>query len=175
MSREMNVDEILSWIRSRVGTDNLSDTCKRDGCRVFLEDVPHPRVVVDADRAFPAHNIKGKRCDYILFFIGATEDTLVMVPMELKSGKVHASAASEQLQGGAEFADRFTPDHSSVKPTCHPILFHGKPIHEKERKELNRAKVRFRSQQLTIKTARCSQRRNLAHVLKLSTTSTMRS
>ena len=172
----MNVDEILSGIRSRVGTDNLSDTCSRDGCQVSMKKVPSHRIVVDADRAFPAHNIKGKRCDYILFFIGAAKDTLVMVPIELKSGTVDASVASEQLQRGAEFADLITRDHSGVKPTCHPILFHGKPIHEKERKELNRAKVRFRSQQLTIKTARCSQRRNLAHVLNLksSTTSAMR-
>ena len=161
----MNVDEILSGIRSRVGTDNLSNTCSRDGCRVSMTDVPTPRIVVDADRAFPAHNREGKRCDYILFFIGAAKNTLVMVPMELKSGKVKASEASDQLRQGAEFADRFTPDHSGVKPTCHPILFHGKPIHEKERKALNRTKVTFRSQQLTIKTARCGRPRNLSRVL----------
>lgn len=168
----MNVDEILSGIRSRVGTDNLTKTCSRDGCRVSMEDVPTSRVLVNADRAFSAHNTEGKRCDYVLFFIGASKDTLVMVPMELKRGKIDASAASEQLQRGTEFADRFTPDHSGVNPTCHPILFHGKPIHEKERKDLNRAKVKFRNQQLTIKTARCNQPRNLSRVLNLKSSTT---
>lgn len=170
----MNADDILSGIRSRVGTDNLSDTCSRDGCQVSMTDVPASRIVVDADRAFPAHHVEGKRCDYVLFFIGTAADTLVIVPMELKSGGINASAASEQLQQGTKFADRFTPDHSGVKPTCHPILFHGKRIDEKDRKALNRAKVTFRSQKLTIKTARCGQPKNLSRVLKSSTTSMKR-
>lgn len=93
----MNVDTILSGIRLQVGTVNLSKTCSRDGCLVSMKDVPTSRVLVDADCAFSAHNIEGRRCDYVLFFIGAAEDTLVMVPMELKSGNVDASAASEQL------------------------------------------------------------------------------
>ena len=170
----MNADDVLSGIRSRVGRDNLSDTCSRDGCQVSMTDVPAHRIVVDADRAFPAHHVEGKRCDYVLFFIGTAADTLVIVPMELKSGTVDASEASEQLQGGATFADLMTRDHSGVNPTCHPILFHGKPIHEKERKALNRAKVTFRSQQLTIKTARCGQPKNLSRVLKSSTASMKR-
>ena len=161
----MNVDDILSGIRSRVGRENLSNTCRKDGCRVSMEDVPTPRIVVDADRAFPAHNVEGKRCDYVLFFIGTAADTLVIVPMELKGGTVDASVTSEQLQGGAKFADRMTRGHSGVKPTCHPILFHGNRIHKMERKALNRTKVTFRNQQLTIKTARCNQPKNLSRVL----------
>ena len=161
----MNVDEILSGIRSRVGTHNLSNTCSRDGCRVSMKDVPTSRVLVNADRAFSAHNTEGRRCDYILFFIGAAADTLVIVPMELTSGTVNVSVKSKQLQRGAEFADRFTPDHSGVNPTCHPILFHGKRIHERDRKALNRAKVTFRNQKLTIKTARCGRPKNLSSIL----------
>ena len=88
-----------------------------------------------------------------------------MVPMELKSGGVNASTASEQLQRGAELAERFTRNRITVGVVCHPILFHGKRIHEKARKALNRAKVQFRGRQLTIKTARCGQPGNLANVL----------
>ena len=85
--------------------------------------------------------------------------------MELKSGEINASTASEQLQRGAELAERFTRNRIAVGSVCHPILFHGKRIHEKARKALNRAKVRFRGRQLTIKTARCGQPGNLASVL----------
>ena len=88
-----------------------------------------------------------------------------MVPMELKRGGVNVSTASEQLQRGVELAERFTRIKMDVRAVCHPVLFHGRPIHEKARKALNRAKVRFRGQQLTIKTARCGQPRNLANVL----------
>lgn len=161
----MTVDEILHWIRSRVGTEHLSDSCSGDGCRVFTTGVPTDRVIVDADRAFPAHNIEGKRCDYVLFFLSTAKDTLVVVPMELKSGRVDVSDASEQLQRGADFANRFAPAQSGVKPVCHPVLFHGKGLHNKERTDLNRTKVRFRGQRLTIKTARCGRQRNLASVL----------
>ncbi len=130
-----------------------------------MEDVPSPRVVVDADRAFPAHGMEGKRCDYVLFFVGGSKDTLFGVPMELKSGTVDASEVSEQLRRGAEFVRRFTTRGS--KSICHPVLFHGKGIHPKQRKTLNRAKVRFRGRELTITTARCNRPRNLSRVLEM--------
>ena len=152
-------------IRARVGTENLSESCSRDGCRVYMTDVPSPRIVVDVDRVSQTHEIAGRRCDYILFFARSAGDTLVMVPMELKSGGVDASTASEQLQRGVELAERFSRNRIDVRSVCHPVLFHGKRIHEKARKALNRAKVRFRGRQLTIKTARCGQPRNLANVL----------
>ena len=157
------MNEVLDRIRSQVGAENLSDSYIRDGCRVSMEDVPSRRVVADVDRAFPAHRMEGKRCDYVLFFISAAKDTLFAVPMELKSGGVDASEVSTQLQRGAEFAERFAP--SAFRSICHPVLFHGKSIHPKQRKTLNRAKVRFRGRQLTIKTARCNQPRNLARAL----------
>ena len=88
-----------------------------------------------------------------------------MVPMELKSGGVNASTVSEQLQRGVDLAERFTRNRIDVRSVCRPVLFHGKHIHEKARKALNRAKVRFRGRRLTIKTARCGQPGNLANVL----------
>ena len=103
------MNEVLDRIRSQVGAENLSDSYIRDGCRVSMEDVPSRRVVADVDRAFPAHRMEGKRCDYVLFFISAAKDTLFAVPMELKSGGVDASEVSTQLQRGAEFAERFAP------------------------------------------------------------------
>ena len=169
------MNEILSRIRAQVGTESLSGSCSRDGCRVYMTGVPSPRIVVDVDRASQVHEISGKRCDFILFFISATRDLLVMVPIELKSGGINASTASEQLQRGAELAEqlqqdaelaeRFTRNRIAVGSVCHPILFHGKSIHKKARQALNRAKVRFRGRQLTIKTARCGQPGNLANVL----------
>ena len=158
------MSEVLNAIRSQVGEESLSDSCKREGCRVSLEDVPSRRVVVDADKAFPAHEIEGNRCDYVLFFVNPATNTLLAVPIELKSGGVKsASEASEQLQGGAEFAERFASLAASY--ICHPVLFHGGSLHEKQRKTLNRTKIRFCGLQLTIKTARCNRPKNLASAL----------
>ena len=157
------MSKVLDIIRSQVGAENLSTSCKRGKCRVFLEGVPSQRVLVDADLANPAHKIEGQRCDFVLFFISKGKETLVTVPMELKGGNVDASEASEQLRQGAVFADRFTPKNSLV--SCRPVLFHGKGIHPKQRKTLNRAKVLFRGLKLTIKTERCNRPRNLARAL----------
>ena len=157
------MNEVLEKIRSRVGAENLSNSCRRDGCRVFMEDVPSHRVLVDADLAFPAHQMEGKRCDYVLFFTGTHKDTLFAVPMELKSGGVDASEVSAQLQRGADFAHRFAAQ--DFEAVCHPVLVHGGSIHPKQRRILNRAKVRFRGRRLTINTARCNRQRNLALAL----------
>ena len=51
----MHRHEVLDRIRSASGTNNVCDSCSRDGCRVYMTGVPSPRVVVDADRVFPEH------------------------------------------------------------------------------------------------------------------------
>ena len=130
---------------------------------MYMTDVPSPRIVVDADLAFPAHKIEGKKCDFILFFF-ENAGRFLTVPVELKGGNVDASEAQEQLQKGADFANRVMP--ADVNSICSPILIHEKSIHTKQRTTLNRAKVRFRGQQLTIKTARCNRPGNLALAFK---------
>ena len=151
----------LVCIRRTVGEEHLGQSCSRDGCRVFMTDIPSPRVVADADRAFPRHGISGRRCDFVLFFQTAG-NVLVIAPMELKSG-ADTSGVAEQLQAGAAFAERIIPE--TLFPLFRPILFHGRGLHAKQRKALNRAKVRFRGADLSIKTARCGQPRNLARAL----------
>ena len=157
------MNEILENIKENVGEENLSESCEENDCIASLEAVPLPRVVVDANKAFPAHKIGGKRCDCIVFFMNAAEDRLVTVPIELKGGSVDASEVFEQLQQGASFADRFVPrNHNSI---CSPILIHGQGIHKSQQKKLNRAKVRFRGTDCTIERGRCDRPRNLANAL----------
>ena len=127
-----------------------------------MQDVPAPRILVDADLAFPYHQMEGQRCDFVLFVVSG-KGSLFVVPMELKGGGVDASEVSAQLQRGVEFADRFAPQ--GFQAVCHPVLFHGGSIHPKQRKTLNRAKVRFRGRRLTISTARCNRPGNLALAL----------
>ena len=157
------MNEILECIKEKVGTGNLCDSCEENNCKASLEDVPLSRVVVDANRAFEAHQIAGNRCDCILFFIRSAEDSLFTVPIELKNGDVDASEVFAQLQQGASFADRFAP--SNCNSICRPILIHGPGIHKSQQKKLNRAKVRFRGTDCTIERGRCDRPRNLANAL----------
>ena len=146
------MSEVLNEIRTRVGEENLSTLRSRSGCGVNMTRAPSPRVVIDADRAFPAHGMMGKRCDYIIFFFDTTQNCLVAVLIELKGGDVKASEVSEQLQEGANFAERFTTESTEI--VCLPRLFH-KGIHKKEFQQLQRTSVRFRGEHKPIKTARC--------------------
>ena len=84
--------------------------------------------------------------------------------MELKGGNVDASEAHGQLQQGANFAMHVALQ--GIDSVCHPILFYGKRIHQKQLRTLNRLKVSFRGQRLTVKIARCNRPGNLALALK---------
>ena len=156
------MNEVLDGICAEVGAENLADSCNRDGCEVFLTDVPTDRIIVDADLAFPAHEWKGERCDFIVFLFDS-DANLRAVPVELKSGSVPIAKTIRQLRKGADFVDRFGP--KDPPPVCRPILIHGRRISFKERKRLNRLKIAFRGLELTIKTARCGHQGNLALAL----------
>ena len=157
------MNNVLNQIRVSMDKEHLTQSCREAGCRVSLTGVSSDRVIVDAESAFPAHGLKGKRCDYVLFVTNPQGD-LVAAPMELKSGNVNASGAADQLQGGATFAESVLPVTSAT--VCCPLLFHGRSIHPKERKALNRQKIEFFGQRVTIKTARCNRPRNLAEALR---------
>ena len=115
------MSEVLNEIGTRVGKGNLSTLRNRGSCGVNMTEAPSPRVVIDADLAFPAHGMIGKRCDYIIFFYDIVQNCLVTVPIELKGGDVKASDVSEQLQAGATFAERFTPEATENRMSPAPV------------------------------------------------------
>ena len=157
------MNSVLKQICISVDKKHLTESCRQAGCRVSLTGVSPDRAIVNTESAFPAHGLEGKRCDYVLFVVNP-QGNLVAAPMELKSGKVDASEAADQLQGGATFVECATPATSAT--VCCPILFHGRSIHSKERKALNRQKIEYCGQRVTIKTARCNRPRNLAEALR---------
>lgn len=161
----MPESNVLASIRVRVGLDNLARFCRSQGCRGSMEGVPHQRVLVHADKAFEAHRIEGKRCDYLLFFCKIDTDSLVAVPIELKGSSVDVSDVHQQLQRGANFINSLALQGSEA--LCRPVLIHQRSLHPKERKVLNRHKIRFQGQQLTIRITRCNRPRNLATALQL--------
>ena len=157
--------DLLDALRSRIGASHLITSCGGRGCRVDMAGVPAPYVIVDADKAFPAHGLDGPRCDRVLFLLGPAPRRLVSAPIELKSGGLNASHVADQLQDSIEFVNRVAPPSALL--ACRPILVHGHGLHPKQRKALGRIKIRFRSQRLTIATARCSRPGNLATALQM--------
>ena len=46
------MNKTLTGIGNKVGEENLSQSCSGDGCRVYMTDVPSPRVIVDMEGVF---------------------------------------------------------------------------------------------------------------------------
>ena len=134
---------------------------------MYMTDIPCCRVVVDVDRLLEARKSTGKRCDFILY-VQEDQNTLVVAPIELKSGSADTSEVAEQLQAGAELAETLAPEVPA--PVFRPILFHGRGLHPKQRRDLNRAKVRIQGLKLSIKTERCGRPRNLFRALSMHVT-----
>ena len=170
----MGLKELLAEIGKQVNQECLSKSCNGDGCRVYLTGVPSPRVIVNLECEFEQRKLSMKRCDYVLFYADATQNSLAVVLIELKSGTFKTSTVTNQLKGVADFVKTEVFEKLSevansalrkLKITCIPILFHGKGIDRFQLSELERAKVDFLNQNAGIKRSKCGQARNLALVL----------
>ena len=170
----MGLKELLTEIEKQVNNKCLSRSCSGDGCSVYLTDVPPDRVIIDLECEFEQRKLSTRRCDYVLFCGDASQNNLIVVFIELKSGTFKTSIVTDQLQGAANFVTRIfeklTGEAKSVlntlEITCVPALFHGKRIGRFELRELERAKIRFRSRNTAIKRSKCGQAKNLASVLR---------
>ena len=157
------MSDVLNEIRTRVGKENLTNSCSGRNCRVDMTAIPGNRVVVDVDLAFEAHAGTGKHCDRILFYENSPQNSLVVVLIEHKGGTFDsATNVAEQLQGGANFVKNFIP--TGIKTICIPVLFHGGGSHRVQRDKLKRLKVGL-TQKQPISLGKCGAPRNLANVL----------
>ena len=171
------MNNILKHIQDKIGAENCRLSCcnirpcSRDGCVVDLDGTTPDRVIADADSGDLDQFFPGKRCDFILFLKNPTAP--LIVPLELKSGRLKPEHVAEQLQAGADFAQRMLEEGmleeciipQSCHLACQPILLHRRNLPETLRKKLNQAKIHFRGARLTIQTARCGKRGNLANAL----------
>lgn len=170
----MGLIELLAEIGKQVHAECISKSCSGDGCRVYLTDTPSDRVIVNLECEFEQRKISTRRCDYVLFCGDASQNNLIVVFIELKSGTFKTSIVTNQLQGAANFVtkifEKLTEEAKSVlntlEITCIPALFHGKRIDRFELRELERAKIRFLRQNATIKRRKCGEPKNLALVLR---------
>ena len=61
-----------------------------------MANIPSERVVLDVDMVFPTGKPNTNQCDFVLFYIDTTQNSLVGVPMELKRGDVDETAFAQQ-------------------------------------------------------------------------------
>ena len=170
----MGLKELLAEIGKQINEECISKSCSGDGCRVYLTGTPSARVIVNLECEFEQRKIDTKRCDYVLFCGNASQSNLIVALIELKSGTFKTPAVADQLQKGADFVaemfgklpEKVNEALNTLEITCIPVLFHGKGIDRFQLRELERAKVRFRSQNTAIKRRKCGEAKNLALVLR---------
>ncbi len=118
-----------------------------------MEGAPANRVLVDldCDNLDIAWGDGDKYCDYL--FIGEEKVTAYVAPIELKGGSFRASEVIEQLQGGANAADKWLPPGDAFQFV--PVLVHGKGINREDLKKLRRAKIKLRKHEPAPFLIRC--------------------
>ena len=92
----LNLSKGLTHIRGQVSPNSLTNKCGGEGCKVYRADIPKERVVINVEKEFDARGESGKRCDRLLFY--GNKNTLVAVPIELKSGKANESDVREKVR-----------------------------------------------------------------------------
>jgi len=126
----------------------------KEGCRIRLEGTPRTRVAIDFDKPGSPLGQNETRCDY-LFVAESSGNPGWIVPLELKSGKVDVSRATDQLQAGAEFAERLFASNRDVE--FFPVIASGS-VPKAERRALQTSRVRFRQRNERIRRVTCGDR-----------------
>jgi hypothetical protein len=108
--------------------------------------------VIDADELERCGAGNDKVPDY---YVLVTDVGSRLAVVELKSGRLDASLAAEQLRGGAIEADRIL---AGIEVEFFPIVLCGKGVHAAETKVLRTQKIRFRGVPHPIIKKRCGSR-----------------
>lgn len=108
-----NVTSVFEQVKAKIRSRWIASTCEEGGCSIALENAPTPFVLTRMHRSIAvdieAIDLDGPRCDYVYIAGKYREKDVLIAPIELKSGGYKTREVSEQLQAGAEFAERVVP------------------------------------------------------------------
>ena len=121
--------------------------CSRDGCTLDITGI-HLQII-DVDEYARLTEIEGQIPDFFVFPI---EGPLTAVVVELKSGRLDASKAVEQLQAGADLVQALIEGKAA---NLLPVVLFGRGGQAAEFKILWRRRIRFRGHQYAVVGKRC--------------------
>lgn len=138
----------------------LRNSCSKDQCTLSLQSLTsYTKCIIDADKYRGLCHLESKLCDLLIF---VANSFLIAIACEMKSGRVNASTAVEQIQNGANECDKILESDSASRFI--PLLVYGKIQHPSELKVLQARKIRFRGSNYPIIRAKCGSR--LVDILK---------
>ena len=129
-----------------------------------MDGVPPERIVIHVENEFDFQKKTEKRCDRLLFFFN-TQQRLVAVPIELKSGTAGESDVVEKLENSLKFAEKIAAATSISQTEYCPVLFHGRDINWNNPRGLKQLKVRFRGKNLQVLRGKCGGKQHLTNIL----------
>ena len=155
------MSDVVQALRDQVPQECMARTYAKGSCSISMKGVPANHATVDMDCGALGLAEDAKRCD--LLFVGEDDNDAWVAPIELKSGAFSARSVKEQLQGGADLANRLLP--RKAEPHFVPVLAHGRGIRKEKTRTLQAALVAFRGQRHRPKLIRCGS--PLSHALAL--------
>jgi hypothetical protein len=134
----------------------LSTACQNEGCRVKLDKIQSPHLLVSCVKYKIINNIDQRLCDFLLFVLPSQRPTSLRI-LELKGGTVGTKEfvrAHDQLQGGALLAESLDSKGEITDFNAHLVK---KGIHPMAARMLLNPKymVTFRGKSKTIRPLTC--------------------
>ena len=151
----MNQMTIIESVRKKMAAGCLKDECEAKKCSIPLKEVSGQFVLIHMDSPGAPSSQHETRCDYLfLGYLDDTDGSPWTVPIELKSGRVSASAVAKQLQAGADVANQIIPHNANTNFT--PVVASGRISKIEQRRLRNKSnKVQFRGRSVIVQRTRC--------------------
>lgn len=151
------------------GQSSIADKISSEGCRGSLKGISkNNRLIVDVDLYTRKLVCTSKRCDYILFFQNKSNDEVICVLIELKSGEYRVDDVVEKLQCTAKYLDKSLDLESilGVKLILCPLLLRKKGPYSKEQKKFEKAAISYYGTMNSIYKSHCGVEGNVIDVMR---------
>ena len=148
---------LVDAVKGRVSAACVGGKIEANNCKASLKDMPSEHVAVDLDCVTSKQVDGAKRADYVYV---ANDGSVAVI--EIKKGSVGIERVVDQLQGGADIADkRLLPNDATL--VFRPVLVRGgsgKAKHERQKRKRDR--VCFRNVDYDIVPIKCGAPLNTA-------------
>ena len=149
------MNPILRSLGAQVPADCFSTHCVKEKCKIVMSSfLTESGKLVDLDCPSLQRMLGvSRRCDFI--YLGNADGKVLVVIIELKSGKCKPRDVCEQLQGGATVAQAWLQPNQPYHVV--PVLAFGRRIHRRDLDRLRRCRIRLFGKQRRVKVMRCGQ------------------
>ena len=154
---------LAQGVRDAVSDTCITRQCREQGCSLSLNGTSHQAFAIDMNHDDSPVDQNQTHCDFLFVGSLAGEAEEWIVPIELKRGEISAGEAMDQLQAGADAADRLVPRDLDLRFL--PLAVSGS-MARAERDQLRKSshRIRFRRQMVLVERTRCGSQ--LADILR---------